>query len=361
MSKQAVSLLPQCVLRELIQSWVLEPSRCVAIHIESIYAWGRHCPPAAMYVLLSVSPTLGVTGGTPTVLNTYNTALPSVRFLSPTVMLCEENNVVCAVDLTRRRDTVVVGGKGSNLWDTLYNHKWMMLKGPSCKLSVWRVSKGFPEGDPLELDLIFDAEGRFFPGEPFLTRSQPAELIADGDELCIVIDKMYSSSIVRIYDMRRCFDSRAWVITKEFYVDWEREWGVCSVMDVMTDKEKRLIVVHSSDPYPKPVTLMKDVVSGVLTVFQTSLTPVGDTHYAVECHQDDGQTHFSVFETGSNKLVRGWDGPEEVILGSGFLFTKENHMVKCVDALSGVHVASFYVDVRGWKVHGTDSLLPENL
>ncbi|KAH3759063.1 hypothetical protein Pelo_9133 [Pelomyxa schiedti] len=158
MGKLTVSLLPQCVLRELIQSWVLEPSRCVAIHMESPDPCARFYPFDAMYVLLSVSHTLGVTGGTPKVLKSYETPVPNVRFLSPTVMLRYDSHLLSAVDLTGKRDTAVVWRQRCSAWGSAYNHKWLVFLTGSRSLRVWRLCRSFPEGDPLDLPEI-GAEG----------------------------------------------------------------------------------------------------------------------------------------------------------------------------------------------------------
>ncbi|KAH3767095.1 hypothetical protein Pelo_1018 [Pelomyxa schiedti] len=361
MHKQAVSLLPQCVLRELIQSWVLEPSRCVAIAVDS--PWGRPSPFTRVYVLFSVSHTLGVTGGTPKVLKLYNTPDPNVRFLSPTVILCYDSNLLCAVDLTGKRDTAVVGGPWYSPWNTVYNHKWLVLNDSS-SLKIWRLCQSFPKGDPVVLDVAeIRAQSNCLSSNLFLTRSQAVECIADGDELCIAADKM-GCCIVRIVDIQKCFDSGALVITKEFSVARESTLDLCCCKDVITDRHKRLFLVHTGGQYHTPFTLIQDVVTGVhSTIFYISIIlPVGDTHYVVEHHDRPGVTHFSVFEIETNKLVREWDGAEQqqVIWGSGFLFTRENQMVKCVDALSGVHVASFSVlGVKDFQIHGTVSLFPD--
>ncbi|KAH3766574.1 hypothetical protein Pelo_1552 [Pelomyxa schiedti] len=143
-----------------------------------------------MYVLVSVSLTLGVTDGTPRVLKSFKLPANALSFLGPDVPVWRDRQSLVAVDITGKRGSVNLGLRDPRLdsaSSVVHNRKWLVLNGRYGALTVWRLNKGFPEGAPRDLDVsCIEEKSDYSIGKLFLTHSQPVECIADGDELCMV-------------------------------------------------------------------------------------------------------------------------------------------------------------------------------
>ncbi|KAH3714507.1 hypothetical protein Pelo_18983 [Pelomyxa schiedti] len=226
---------------------------------------------------------------------------------------------------------------------------------------MWRLDHSFfPQGEPLRLDVSGMETGKSFSLSLGLTHSQPVDCIADGDELCIVADKDCRCCLW-IVDIQRCFNTRALVVTKELNVVREAKWG-CDfcLTDILSDAYRRLHVVLTNVRTPGVTTLIQDVATGRLTIHPATVSPVGDTHYGIMYYdQHEPLSHFSVFQTGTDKLVRQWatSSKGEHLWGNGMFFKKEGRSVTCSESLSGDPIASFTVlDVM--KINNAESPIP---
>ncbi|KAH3759064.1 hypothetical protein Pelo_9134 [Pelomyxa schiedti] len=315
-----MSVLPQCVLREFIKSWVLATSRQEVLVI-SLNKYGtdqsdsEYYDPATMYVLVSVTFTLGVTDGTPRVLQSFREQEPVARFLSPAVWLQSKWGLLTAVGLGRG-ESVLDSGLGHSV---KCNRKWLVDYSGHA-LQMWRLDHSFfPQGEPLRLDVSGMETGKSFSLSLGLTHSQPVDCIADGDELCIVADKDCRCCLW-IVDIQRCFDTRALAVAKELNVVREAKWG-CDfcLTDILSDANRRLHVVLTNVRTPGVTTLIQDVATGRLTIHPATVSPVGDTHYGIMYYdQHEPLSHFSVFQT--NWCGSGQQVPKGIIYG-GMVFS----------------------------------------
>ncbi|KAH3766573.1 hypothetical protein Pelo_1551 [Pelomyxa schiedti] len=172
----------------------------------------------------------------------------------------------------------------------------------------------------------------------FMTRSQPADCIADGDELCIVV-KTYKGwhSSLRIVDICRCFKSQELVVTK---VMRDYKWNYSSVMCLLSDREKTLFLV-TKQLLVGHTTVIQNVVSGEHIALQSEVEPVDEMHHS---RTEEKPGKCGVFETGTNKIVREWVRTRNPHWVNRLLFIKENDgRITCSDALSGTPIASFSV------------------
>ncbi|KAH3714389.1 hypothetical protein Pelo_19101 [Pelomyxa schiedti] len=355
-----LSILHQSVLCELIiKSWVLATSRQVVLLLtgtsdQQQLRQSTNGQFDRTYVLVSVSHTLGVTGGTPMVLWNPGKEL-AVSCLSPTAWFLGEGASLYAVQLTSvQRDSIPVARRivltRNCVCAPLHNRKWLVVYTAYYlhALRVWKLDGCFfPQGDPLVLDVSgIEPERQWVCVKLFMTHSQPVECIGDGDELCIVSD-LGCSCCVRLVDLQRCFDTRALVVAKEFSVERGERWNSFTTTHILSDRQRRLFVVHIGNHFGG--TLIQDVVSGVVTVLdlETDVSPVDDFHYGDICSYQHNVSHFRVFETGTNQLVSEWKGKctgyGHQLWGNGVLFKEYNRRIKCWDAPSGFHIASFTV------------------
>ncbi|KAH3767110.1 hypothetical protein Pelo_1033 [Pelomyxa schiedti] len=218
-SPSPLRVVPQSILRDFVQNWVLPTNRRVVLVVnnnsdEDDVIRGKH-PFVTMFVVIGVSFTLGITQG-PSVTWHGMTWEVVIGFLSTTVVLWCHGSALAVTDVSGGSTVVLI--PGGVLTSVVHSSKWLVVILDDAKLRIWRMNqqKRFPEGEHLELD-ITDMKKMCWLSVPkvIMTHSQPSDCISEGDEMCIVTDERDRCNL-RIFDIGKCFETKELVVTRQY-------------------------------------------------------------------------------------------------------------------------------------------------